>query len=98
MGDSKCKPLRLDFDRDLKPEFHGSRVMSNSGLLAYRELDVALGPTLMVGGEQFDPRMVQNVRPGRYVMFQMAEFTIPPDLFADIPRRLDGLGPQPTPT
>ncbi len=29
-------------------------------------------------------------------MFQMAEVAIPPYL-ADIPRRIDGLGPQPTP-
>ena len=47
--------------------------MSDSGLLAYREPDVALGPTLMVGDEQFDPRMGQNGRHGRYVMFNPVE-------------------------
>jgi hypothetical protein len=47
MGEARKDALRVDFDSRTKLEFHGAAVTSDAGLVAYRELDEALGLTAM---------------------------------------------------
>jgi hypothetical protein len=61
-GESDDGVLRVDFDRRLKLEFHGSRITSDAGLLAYRELDDALGLTDLAGAALSECRRGKNTR------------------------------------
>jgi len=62
MGEACKDALRLDFDRRLKLEFHGTKVTSDGGLLAYRELDDALGLTSTIDSELCDIRTGKNTQ------------------------------------
>ena len=61
-GESDDGSLRVDFDRRLKLEFHGSRITSDAGLLAYRELDDALGLSDLAGAALSECRRGKNTR------------------------------------
>ena len=74
MGDSKDGVLRLDFDRRLKLEFHGSKVTSDAGLLPYRELDDAVGLTGIAGDVLTDTRRGKNGRHGLVGQFRQSVF------------------------
>ena len=74
MGESKRDSLRVDFDRRLKLEFHGSKITSDAGLLTYRELDDALGLTEVAGDIFQDSRTGKNGWHGMTGQFRQSVF------------------------
>jgi len=62
MGESKKDALRVNFDQKLKLEFHGVKVTSDAGLLAYREIDDVFGLTDMATYELTDNRTGKNTQ------------------------------------
>jgi len=73
-GESKKPPLRVDFDRRLKLEFHGSKNTTDAGLLANRELDDALELTGAAGDVFADSRTGKNGWHGMTGQFRQSLF------------------------
>src|SRR3954465_13797469 len=61
-GETDRSALRLDFDRCLMLQFHGSTITSDAGLLAYRELDDTLCLTDTAADVLADARPGKNGR------------------------------------
>jgi Transposase DDE domain group 1 len=61
-GEADDGSLRVDFDRRLRLEFHGSRITSDAGILAHRELDDVLGLTDLAGAMLSECRRGNNTR------------------------------------
>ena len=64
IGEACKDALKLDFDRRLKLEFHGTKVTSDAGLRAYGELDETLGLTSTIDSELRDIRTGKNTQHG----------------------------------
>jgi hypothetical protein len=73
-GESAGEALRLDFERRLMLQFRGSVVTSDAGLLAYRELDDALGLTEMASEVLADARTGKNGRHALAGLFRQSVY------------------------
>ncbi len=62
MGERDKDALRVNFDPKLKLKFHGTKVTSDAGLLAYRELDEVFGLTSTTESEFYNRRKGKNTQ------------------------------------
>jgi hypothetical protein len=78
MGEGKRSALRVEFDGQIRLEFHGANVTSDAGLLAYRELDEALGLTTEVDELSiYDPRTGRNTQHSVTAMIRQSVYSRP---------------------
>jgi len=75
MGEARKDALRVIFDNQLKLEFHGARITSNAGLLAYRELDEALELTTLAENRLTDVRTGKNTRHSLTALLRQSVFS-----------------------
>ena len=75
MGETRKEALRVDFDSQIKLEFHGAAVTSDAGLVAYRELDETLGLTAMADNLFRDPRPGKNTQHELMSMLRQAVYS-----------------------
>ena len=75
MGADKKQALQVSFDSRLKLEFHGAKVTSDAGLLAYRELDEALELTAMGHGLLDDWRTGKNTQHSMVALVRQSIFS-----------------------
>ena len=73
-GEIETSDIRVEFDRRLKLEFHGSKITSDAGLLAFRELDDALSLTELAGSVLADNRTGRNSRHSLIAQFRQSVF------------------------
>ena len=62
MADGEKAPLRLQFNPKIRLEFRGAAITSGAGLLAFRELDDALGLTHIAAEYLQRSRTGRNIR------------------------------------
>ena len=75
MGETSEQALRVDFDSSVKLKFHGAKVTSDAGLLAYRELDEAFRLTDSAAEALFDARRGRNTQHSLTALLRQAVYS-----------------------
>ncbi len=75
MKHTKGERLNIRFNRKIKLEFHGARLTSDGGLLAYRELDEALGLFKSVSTVMSDKRTGRNIQHDMASLLRQSVYT-----------------------
>ena len=75
MGERRREALRVSFDRSLKIVFQGAHVTSDAGLLAFRELDEALGLAGIASKFLTDTRTGRNTRHGLVAQLRQSVYS-----------------------
>jgi hypothetical protein len=92
MGEAREDALRLNFDRRLKLTFLGSKVTTNAGLLAYRELDEVFALTVFERNTPFgdEETGVEVFQKSRQMLYFFADSPIPATSMAKLtPRTIE---------
>ena len=63
--------MKVGFDEEIKLEFHGAKVSSNSGLLAYRDLDHVLGLFNSVSAVFIDKCKGRNIQHDMHTIWEI---------------------------
>jgi len=74
-SESYNQALRISFGGRLKLEFHGSKITSDAGLLAYRELDSALELTATTSNVLKDKRTRKNTHHSTVTLLRLSIFS-----------------------
>ncbi len=72
MGDRRKRQLRVQFDAKIKLEFHGTKITSDAGLLAFRELDEAFRLTEKASIMLSESRQGKNTQHTMLAMLRQA--------------------------
>jgi len=67
--------MKVDFDGGIKLEFHGAKVTSDGDLLAYRDLDYALGLFYSVSASFIDKRTGRNIQHAILTLLRQSVFS-----------------------
>lgn len=82
--------MRMGFEGGIKLEFHGAKVTSDSGLLAYRELDDARGLFDAVSTALSDQRTGRNIQHAMATLLRQSITHQHADLLEALPFSVQG--------